>query len=529
MKSIIYTAWDGKQTPFSLARNDIVKTFIDNIMEGMSPNMSLAQMLWEGFPLSGMDFQVMGLREMLQKLQEQRDELFSQFSLEKIFDNPINDLQHLLEKEALTRQQNEQKPSPSFEDLSPGLLEKIASLEKFLFADEESKELFEHWNSRMQDILDLMDFYSQWGEQFKGKQYLDFDEALELMKRFKALEETMQQIAAGKWRAVDLETLKEMLGDDAAQSFTILLQVPDELSKQGLVQFGKEGFDLTPRGIQTIGEMAFGDLFHMVKRDRGGRYQGNGIESGEIEPDTSRQYRYGDRFDLDITKTILNAVKRKPFSEKRLQLTQEDFYVREREFLITSTTVMLLDLSWSMSWERRFKAAKKVALALDHYIRTKFPKDKFHVVGFSTYARELQAKELALAVWDMGHAFTNLQAGIRTAMDLIKRDGARNNRVIVLTDGQPTAYFEGDQLHVEFPTSMYGISPKACKATLHEVKRATAEGIQIDTFMLDSNPALVEFIREISRINGGRAVICLPDEIGQLILLEEIKRREQKY
>jgi len=178
---------------------------------------------------------------MLQKLQEQRDELFSQFSLEKIFDNPINDLQHLLEKEALTRQQNEQKPSPSFEDLSPGLLEKIASLEKFLFADEESKELFEHWNSRMQDILDLMDFYSQWGEQFKGKQYLDFDEALELMKRFKALEETMQQIAAGKWRAVDLETLKEMLGDDAAQSFTILLQVPDELSKQGLVQFGKEG------------------------------------------------------------------------------------------------------------------------------------------------------------------------------------------------------------------------------------------------------------------------------------------------
>jgi len=52
-----------------LARNDIVKTFIDNIMEGMSPNMALAQMLWEGFPLSGMDFQVMGLREMLQKLQ----------------------------------------------------------------------------------------------------------------------------------------------------------------------------------------------------------------------------------------------------------------------------------------------------------------------------------------------------------------------------------------------------------------------------------------------------------------------------
>ena len=89
MKSIIYTAWDGTQTPFSLARNDIVKNFMDNIMEGMAPNMALCQMLWEGFPLAGIDFQVMGLREMLQKLQEQRDELFSQFSLEKIFDNPL--------------------------------------------------------------------------------------------------------------------------------------------------------------------------------------------------------------------------------------------------------------------------------------------------------------------------------------------------------------------------------------------------------------------------------------------------------
>ena len=86
MKSIIYTAWDGTQTPFTLERKDLIKAFLDNIMEGMSPNMALAQMLWEGFPLAGMDFQMMGLREMLQKLQEQRDELFSQLSLEKIFD-----------------------------------------------------------------------------------------------------------------------------------------------------------------------------------------------------------------------------------------------------------------------------------------------------------------------------------------------------------------------------------------------------------------------------------------------------------
>lgn len=529
MKTIVYSAWDGAQTPFTLARKEIINKFIDNIMEGMSPNMALAKMLWEGFPLSGMDFQVMGLKDIIQQLQQKKDELFSKYSLQKAFDDPVNDLEFLLRQEARTRDIEGIEPVPLFSELAPGLLEKITSLKDFPFVNEDSRELYEAWNERTGDILELMEFYSQWGEKFYGPEFLDFEQALELMRQLKSIEETMQQISSGQWKKIDSETLRKLLGEDAARSFMILMQVPDELSSEGLVQFGKEGFDLTPKGIRSIGEMAFGDLYHMVKRDRQGRYQGNGVQSGEIEPDSARQYQFGDRFDLDITRTVLNAVMRTPGSEKKLKLLADDFYVREREQLITSTTVMLLDLSWSMSWERRFKAAKRVALALDHYIRTKFPRDRFHVVGFSTYARELQARELALAVWDMGHAFTNLQAGIRKAMQLIKRDGARNNRIIVLTDGQPTAYFEKDEeLHVEFPTNMYGISPNACKATLTEVKRATADGITIDTFMLDSSPVLVEFIREISRINGGRAVICLPDDLGDLILQEEIKRREKK-
>jgi uncharacterized protein with von Willebrand factor type A (vWA) domain len=529
MKTIVYSSWDGTQTLFSLARNDIIKSFIDNIMEGMSPNMALAQMLWEGFPLTGMDFQVMGLKDILQKLQQQKDELFSKYNLQKVFDDPVNDIEKLLRQEAQARLEEGLEPAPLFSELAPGLLEKIASLKDFLFFNDESRELYDAWNGRTADILDLMEFYSQWGEKFYGTEYLNFEQALELMRQLKSIEETIQQISSGNWKKIDIETLQKLLGDEAAQSFMILMQVPNELTAEGLVQFGKEGFDLTPRGIRSIGEMAFGDLYHMVKRDRSGRYQGTGVQTGEIEPDSARPYQFGDRFDLDITRTVLNAVKRTPAATKKLKLLVDDFYVREREQLITSTTILLLDLSWSMSWERRFKAAKKVALALDYYIRTKFPKDRFHVVGFSTYARELQAKELALAVWDMGHAFTNLQAGVRKAMELIKRSGARNNRIIVLTDGQPTAYFDkNEELHVEFPTTMYGISPNACKATLTEVKKATAEGIHIDTFMLDSSPVLVEFVREISRINGGRAVICLPGDLGELILLEEIKRRERK-
>ena len=110
-------------------------------------------------------------------------------------------------------------------------------------------------------------------------------------------------------------------------------------------------------------------------------------------------------------------------------------------------------------------------------------------------------------------------------LQLIKKSGNRNNRVIVITDGQPTAYFDGDQLHVELPDDFFGLSPNACKATLAEVRKVTAQGMNIETFMLDNNPVLVEFTRELTRINGGRAVLCLPGELGKLILIEEIKRR----
>jgi uncharacterized protein with von Willebrand factor type A (vWA) domain len=166
-----------------------------------------------------------------------------------------------------------------------------------------------------------------------------------------------------------------------------------------------------------------------------------------------------------------------------------------------------------------------VALALNHYIRARFPKDKLHIVGFCTEAHELKGSELALAQWDPARPFTNLQDGLRLAMQLIKKSGNRNNRVIVITDGQPTAYYDRDQLHVELPDDFFGLSPNACKATLTEVRRVTAQGMKIETFMLDDNPVLVEFTRELTRINGGRAVLCLPGELGKLILIEEIKRR----
>ena len=52
-------------------------------------------------------------------------------------------------------------------------------------------------------------------------------------------------------------------------------------------------------------------------------------------------------------------------------------------------TVLLVDMSRSMLLRGCFLAAKKVAIALDMLIRTRYPHDELHVVGFAYYAREI--------------------------------------------------------------------------------------------------------------------------------------------
>jgi len=121
MKSVRYKKWDGSQAPFELKKKSIVETFLDNIMKGMHPRISLAQMMWSGFDLSGMNFRVMGLEEMIQELQKQVDDLFAKYHLENAFDHPANDFKHLLSQEQSARHEKGLSPAPSYNQLPAGL------------------------------------------------------------------------------------------------------------------------------------------------------------------------------------------------------------------------------------------------------------------------------------------------------------------------------------------------------------------------------------------------------------------------
>jgi uncharacterized protein with von Willebrand factor type A (vWA) domain len=187
-------------------------------------------------------------------------------------------------------------------------------------------------------------------------------------------------------------------------------------------------------------------------------------------------------------------------------------------------------MSWSMSWAGRFPAAKRVALAMDQLIRSSFPRDHFGVVGFSTQAREISIRELPEVSWDVADPFTNLQDGLRVAERIIRQFPCSSPQIIVITDGQPTAYFEptprGEQLRVEWPSGFGGISPHAVVQTLKEVRHVTKQGITINTFMLDDAPELLGFVEQMTQINRGRAFYTSPTQLGSFLMVDYISHKK---
>ena len=111
---------------------------------------------------------------------------------------------------------------------------------------------------------------------------------------------------------------------------------------------------------------------------------------------------------------------------------------------------------------------------------------------------------------------------------MLNRHPSRNQQIIVITDGQPTAYFLNKRLYCEWPLSFGGISMRAAQETLKEVERVTRKGITINTFMLDDSPSLRAFVEKMTQINRGRALYTRPDHLGEYMLVDYLAKKKKR-
>jgi len=361
---------------------------------------------------------------------------------------------------------------------------------------------------------------------FSGEESISYNEALKLMETLQQMDKLEAQLKESQYHrsldSVDEELLKKLLGDEAAEELERLRNMAKVLEEAGYIRWKDGKYELTPRGMRKIGQKALEDIFAELRKDRVGGHNVKFRGAGGERIEETKKYEFGDDFHIHLQKSIMNSLYREP-SRPPVRMNIDDFEVFKQEQLTRSATVLMLDLSLSMPMRGNFQAAKRVAIALDGLIRTQYPRDSLYIVGFSSYARRIKKEDIAYMSWDEFDPYTNMQHGLRLARKLLDKEMSTNKQIILISDGEPTAHFEGGQVYFQYPPSL-----RTLQLTLREVRHCTRKGIVINTFMLEGGPFLSAFVTQMARINKGRVFFTSADNLGQYLLVDYISNKKRK-
>ena len=493
-------------------RQQLMQQAVDK-MSGDMQNMSPEDM-------QRMKDMLAGLNEMLDKQQQGEDPGFEQF-MEQFGDffpeNPET-LEELLE----TMAQRMAAMQAMMNSMTPEQRAQMQQLSDQLMEDMDLRWQMDQLSQNLQGMFPQMNWNRQYDMQ--GQDPMGFGQAMQTMQELGELDQLENLLrnasTPGALAEADMDRVRDLMGDDAAKSLARLAEMAKMLEEAGLIQ-NKEGrLELTPKGLRKIGSNALRELYTKLAKDKAGQHQMDRFGQGHERTYETKAYEYGDPFNLDLQRTLRNAIRRGG-SGTPVQLSPDDFEIERTEHVTKSSTVLMLDLSMSMPMRDNFLPAKKVAMALHSLITSQFPRDYMGLVGFGEVARVITAEQLPEVSWDFAYG-TNMQHAFMLARQLLSRQTG-TKQIIMITDGEPTAHItpNGD------PYFNYPPTQETIEATLREVVRCTKDNIRINTFMLDADRSLKSFVEKLTAINRGRAFFTTPDTLGDYVLVDFIENKKK--
>ena len=346
-------------------------------------------------------------------------------------------------------------------------------------------------------------------------------DAMERLHDYEDLDRAMRGDYAGaSLEDVDEEALRRTLGEEAARDLRRLKQIERTLEQAGLVSRREGRLEVTPKGARKLGERALVRVFERLRRDREGTHDAREV-GGLAEPTGStRPWTFGDTGQIAVQRTVFNAVLRGgPGAD--VHLVPDDFELVDAEQRTEAATALLLDLSFSMPLRGHFVHAKRMALALHALIEGRYPHDRLYMIGFSDYARRMEPQDLTAAGWERVYG-TNMQHAFNLAGRLLAQHPRATRQVIMVTDGEPTAHLEGEEVFFSWPPV-----PRTIQLTLTEALRLSRAGVTVNVFMLEDSPGLIRFMERLAKLTAGRVFLMDDREIGDFIVRDYVSRRPQ--
>jgi len=321
---------------------------------------------------------------------------------------------------------------------------------------------------------------------------------------------------------VDIDALERQLPASSVRNLEALRDLQAELERQGYIESGADGMQLTPKALRRLGETALRRIFQQLDADGSGSHQDPRSGGADERTGAHLPWEFGDERPIDAVRTVQNAVLRRASTggEGALRLDVEDFAVAETTKRTGAAVALLVDLSFSMIQEGRWGPMKQTALALSHLISSRFRQDALQIIGFDRVARPLTPMQLAEVEpqWIQG---TNLHHALILAGRHLRRHPEAEPVVLVVTDGEPTAHLEPDGT----PTFQWPTTKATVRATVGEVDVMTRYGVALNFFLLGDDPGLARFVDSVAQRNGGRVFTPEVGRLGEYVVSDYLQAR----
>jgi len=492
----------------------------EQLMQQMVDQMSGAMQNMTPEDMARMKDMMAALNEMLEKHQRGDDPGFEQFMAEygDFFPENPETVEELLEQMA----KRMAAMQAMMNSMTPEQRAQLQQLSDQLMEDMDLQWQMQQLSGNLQQMFPQLNWNQSYD--FEGQDPMGFQQAMQAMQDMGDLDQLENLLrnasSPGALAEADMDRVRDLMGDDAAKSLERLAELTKMLEEAGLIEQKEGRLEMTPKGLRKIGANALRDLFSKLAKDTLGQHETSNLGQGHERTYDTKPYEYGDPFQLDLNRTIRNALRRSGGGTP-IQLDPSDFEIERMEHLTRSSTVLMLDLSLSMPMRDNFLPAKKVAMALHSLITSQFPRDYLGIVGFSGTARILTAEQLPEVSWDFVYG-TNMHHGFTLARKLLARESG-TKQIIMITDGEPTAHIMDNGM----PFFNYPPVRETVEATLREVVRCTKEQIRINTFGLGADGSLRHFIEQMTQINRGRAFFTTPEDLGDYVLVDFMQGKRE--
>jgi uncharacterized protein with von Willebrand factor type A (vWA) domain len=443
--------------------------------------------------------------------------------------------------------------------------EQLRRLERLWYAQNDDRGRFAgdlvRLMKHLAEVYEVDELAARWT--FSGRERLSVAAALEVKQELEQIEDLLRQLEEamknGKVGLVDMQALGRMADDEGASGAfgdldrlrqQVQQMVEQMAAEQGLEK-GRRGYSLTPKAMRVFQGKLLEQIFSAMSASRTGRHEVRVTGEGAVELVPTRPYEFGDSVaHMDIPGSLVNAMLRTGGArgpEGMLRLEPRDIEVHHTRNTPKAATSVVLDMSGSMRHGGLYVSVKRMALALQGLVQREFPGDFLQFIEMASFAKPRSFGELVtllpkpvtifdpvvrlkadmadpkITEADIPPHFTNIQHALSLSRRHLARQDTPNRQVIVITDGLPTAHFEGSELYLLYPPHR-----RTEEATIREAEACRREGIVVNIFLLSGwsqSSEDIQFAYRLAQTAQGRVFFAAGRELDRFVVWDYLQQR----